>query len=1468
MPAEPQFEWEKKIDALTVPREVKSQLWQAFENSSGDDDFKSRLDAINIDKATKRDFWFTRFPALAKEVGYTSPSAVKPPASEPPKPPAAVAAIAPAAKPPTASPQASAKPKARQPLPTQEGAELAMAEMGPVAWNFVNTPMVDLEGSLPAGTPQFVKGVVGRANEMVGTPLGALLMVTGAGVLAKAPKIAKAVMQGGSAVAGLSGGKSAYESGKKYGGGDVEGAKHEAGRGTMDLALSLAGVLGSRAIGKGGKPPKPPPSFQGRKAIEQGQKTIEPPTIDVTTTTIPPPPVPPGGLPQKWKPEWQRSAAVETLEPPKPQVAPIVSQAAAPVQPVAPPPKGPPPAEGTTRVDKGGNSQVLKRVNIEEIAGDPGNTIREDKVLEYKTFGYGDPPELRANPDGGWIIQEGHHRILADVRNGKSEVLAWVPDETPSKVGQPNAAPKVAAKAPAVQDAIAPVAPARAVAPAEQAVVPVAKEPWQMTPNGYREFEAKGDYPLGVDDVAAETWETYKAERDRLIGRRSGQEILDAADKYGKNFAHRWIIENAIREGKPVPPEVLAEYPDLVPADLRPPPVAEALAPAPKELLPHLSTGARDPKYLKAIRAFEKQNSDASLDQVAEHLAAKFPDTYSKEAFAEFAKDRMRPPSIASEGALLPVEGAKPPAVQAIAPSAERFDRLYREIEAARKSPEYRADTHEGGMYRDRVMDLERELEASRPLAEARAQGEIEAMKVKQGEQSATLAAREARAALEKRAMPPNAADLASDYKARGMDRYRAWGQLVIDKQLNPGMDAKDFYKIYDSTTAANPPTSPTLDSARSSEPPKPPSATKEANAASVEVPETPRARITPTLGTPERVTLEANYKAADDAETAVSDKTRAARTEYDAAGYGTKRRDAAEKKWQKLRDQEHDLGSTKEPLRQQVYRAALEDAATQGENPILRDASGFKLDQMEYEKWSKLPGRQDPSALEGLRTKERSAEFKIKQELEKALPEAEALHESTAKERAALSAEENKEAVAAAIKDAMDSFMQHPLTADNVGKRLAGALHWARSITLKTKGREAINAHEARYKQDAGIIAGGNRLLSEPRRRLENAYEVSDIDAAVKQAKELADTAIGQNAAAKADIASSEAQAVASRSSGMRPIAEKRVSVVSAWEGNSAQPGRFITDGRILIDTEASQGKRIRDAAGRKHARAKLGPQPLMQEQFDRQVSKATVPVELIGFEGNTAYFVSPDGTLTVAAPATTTAWLNSVTPFDSIKAPPRDSRTAIVFYRGGKPVSLTMPMKDTPAIDVAAARKAAATPKTPTQSAEPPKPPVAKSVEAEQPRPPIEVPKASAPATRAVKVKIHSAEMTSNVKGSTSVKKTERGGAELLNRPDARVVFFDAGKEDSGMAEFIGNKVKVELDDHDGSVFVDASDRSKLPSLIADAVNKLKTKAAQPPTPPVAKSVEPEGPKPVRPPVKASAEPPKPPKTSTAGR
>lgn len=49
---------------------------------------------------------------------------------------------------------------------------------------------------------------------------------------------------------------------------------------------------------------------------------------------------------------------------------------------------------------------------------------------------------------------------------------------------------------------------------------------------------------------------------------------------------------------------------------------------------------------------------------------------------------------------------------------------------------------------------------------------------------------------------PRSAADLAAEYKARRMERTRAWSEFVKDRGLRPEMNAKDFYAIFDQVGA------------------------------------------------------------------------------------------------------------------------------------------------------------------------------------------------------------------------------------------------------------------------------------------------------------------------------------------------------------------------------------------------------------------------------------------------------------------------------------------------------------------------------------------------------------------------------------------------------------------------------------------------------------------------------------------
>lgn len=101
--------------------------------------------------------------------------------------------------------------------------------------------------------------------------------------------------------------------------------------------------------------------------------------------------------------------------------------------------------EGVQRAMPDGKTQTLTRVPIDDLAFDPGNTIYPDRVDEYQKNGYAVHPELRMNdlndptiPEK-FVVKEGHHRILSDVKNGKDSVLAWTPD---AEEAQAEPAPK------------------------------------------------------------------------------------------------------------------------------------------------------------------------------------------------------------------------------------------------------------------------------------------------------------------------------------------------------------------------------------------------------------------------------------------------------------------------------------------------------------------------------------------------------------------------------------------------------------------------------------------------------------------------------------------------------------------------------------------------------------------------------------------------------------------------------------------------------------------------------------------------------------------------------------------------------------------------------------------------------------------------------------------------------------------
>lgn len=97
----------------------------------------------------------------------------------------------------------------------------------------------------------------------------------------------------------------------------------------------------------------------------------------------------------------------------------------------------------------------------------------------------------------------------------------------------------------------------------------------------------------------------------------------------------------------------------------------------------------------------------------------------------DYAKDfeKSLPSAAAEPKQAVSVEKTEQPQedkTQNTEPSAERFRELYKEIQDAQKDPLYTGQTAEASSFRDRVLDMESELEFHRPAAVAEAQREID----------------------------------------------------------------------------------------------------------------------------------------------------------------------------------------------------------------------------------------------------------------------------------------------------------------------------------------------------------------------------------------------------------------------------------------------------------------------------------------------------------------------------------------------------------------------------------------------------------------------------------------------------------------------------------------------------------------------------------------------------------------------
>jgi hypothetical protein len=146
--------------------------------------------------------------------------------------------------------------------------------------------------------------------------------------------------------------------------------------------------------------------------------------------------------------------------------------------------------------------------------------------------------------------------VLKDA-DGNIHVIDAVPKaiQTPKTVlkSAPPPATPVEGREPVAKGA-EPV-PAEVRAAAEPAEGAAGKEPWQMTQAERIAEQRNQSYIKGDDGKYYASRSNYPYRSEEPVDIKS----LDADTKY----IHKQKVEQALRDGKPVPPEVLAEYPDL-----------------------------------------------------------------------------------------------------------------------------------------------------------------------------------------------------------------------------------------------------------------------------------------------------------------------------------------------------------------------------------------------------------------------------------------------------------------------------------------------------------------------------------------------------------------------------------------------------------------------------------------------------------------------------------------------------------------------------------------------------------------------------------------------------------------------------------------------------------------------------------------------------------------------------------------
>ena len=159
------------------------------------------------------------------------------------------------------------------------------------------------------------------------------------------------------------------------------------------------------------------------------------------------------------------------------------------------------------------------------------------------------------------------------------------------------------------------------------------KEPWQMTRGEfYALFKDDNEFGSGYAAVPSwddsdPKWDVYEKFIEPARKTLDVKEVLPLVEKYGNKINHFLTVRKALSEGKPVPKEVLAEYPELTESAT---PVPKAEKPVTrKEKLEARKPKAEPPKS-KPWREVYKEKDDLGKADILERVAptAETPEQY------------------------------------------------------------------------------------------------------------------------------------------------------------------------------------------------------------------------------------------------------------------------------------------------------------------------------------------------------------------------------------------------------------------------------------------------------------------------------------------------------------------------------------------------------------------------------------------------------------------------------------------------------------------------------------------------------------------------------------------------------------------------------------------------------------------------------------------------------------------------